>query len=517
MATDYSTYLGCNVNAGPLVFKAGVSNCLPKSTPAKLLTQTVPFNDDYYKIMKHMIRDHRELDFTELRLHAESYQRNVTLPTTLTTGNELTTVDYVQYTVSKWASYQASQDIDASGNKLNQVSQVTLSNNTDLKAWSQSGIQIDAQAVRINGGLLLLDDKWSPSPTGVFNLVHPSKSSGIQFTVDGNIKFQTGHYDSALQMYMPNVFQPTIEPLELTTLTGSILTTVDYVQGTVANWSNYVALHDIDANGNMVKNVQEIDFTNSTEIKAVAPNTLEIDASCVNISGSVLSLDGPSNKFEIKHPSRCSGITFQPDGSIAFQAGIWNNATSSFEAAPNVPKIDSSGRLCCSIITPTIEVVPSLSNGEILFFMSDPENEMPSFYALPAVLVTDVSGGACTLINGQYYVKHVGFNSPLPDSYSYTFLFQNKSSDTSVFFDSTLLINTSNLYLTDFQGTLQIAPGSSAMITMFKGGSPNVVICVKQLTDTAQSVPLIVNCCGGGCDDEENGSEDGDEDDLVPV
>jgi hypothetical protein len=54
-----------------------------------------------------------------------------------------------------------------------------------------------------------------------------------------------------------------------------------------------------------------------------------------------------------------------------------------------------------------------------------------------------------------------------------------------------------------------VAPQNSVLINLFKGGSENVVISIKQLTDLAQSSPHKVNCCGE-CDDEDDSGSDDD-------
>ena len=348
---NYSPALKTNVNSGPLIFSKGVYNNLPADTPPRQLVQTYPFTDKYYEIMKNETLTGNSLDHGPMQLKAVDFERNFDLSWEMKTGRKLTTIDYVQDTVERWASYVASQDIDASGNKIKKF--------TELKFLSQSSLA------------------------------------------------------------------------EVATLTGN-----------------------------------DLQITVPAGDLKVASEEVTFKTALLNVA-NILTDPTRTNSFSIVHADRRQAITFMQDGSIEFQVGKADQY-GAFHPGQNKVSIDYHGRLCASIISPTIDVLPSLIDGVIKWTLGNNQT-VPSSFCLPDIVYT---GSNHRVIDNKNYI--VDIDLPLhPDSFVFTTLIVNTTSGSTsanVLIDAKKVLSEGQ-YLVNFNETLTISAGSACALTISKSGA----------------------------------------------
>jgi hypothetical protein len=302
-------------------------------------------------------------------------------------------------------------------------------------------------------------------------------------------------------------FQRNVD-LPYTVKTGTQLTTVKYVQDTVARWAEYAAFCDIDVSGNKIKDVSEVKFVldsaitesrnaenpSVVDLKLTTPGDLTVSALEVIMKTGKLSVanlvDPSQNSFTIEHEKRKQAIVFNSDGSIDFKVGKVL-ANGSFENGPNTVTFDCFGRIQASIISPPIQVLPVFEAGAISWTLNASQ-EMPSAFTLPDITITDISKAFLKQENGLYYIVDVNLPANLPSSFIYNTLIINKSTQ-NILVDANGVLNDLN-YLINFNDTLTISQNSACAVTLMKS-SPTSVLAISfnlMVTKTqAQLEPLV--------------------------
>jgi len=291
--------------------------------------------------------------------------------------------------------------------------------------------------------------------------------------------------------------------LPYTITAGNKLTTVQYVQDTVARWATYAAIQDIDVSGNKIKDVSEMKFVldsaltesqNGTvvDLKLSTPGDLTVSALEVIMKTGKLSVanlvDPSQNSFTIEHEKRKQAIVFNSDGSIDFKVGKVKR-DGSFENGPNTVTFDCYGRIQASIISPPILVVPVFEAGAISWTL-DPSQEMPSAFTLPDITITDAS--KAWISEGLYYIVGVNLPANLPSSFIYNTLIINKSNQ-NILVSADNVLNDASNYLINFNDTLTISQLSACAVTLMKSSETSCLAISFNLMVTktqAQLEPL---------------------------
>lgn len=300
-------------------------------------------------------------------------------------------------------------------------------------------------------------------------------------------------------------FQRNVD-LPYTVKSGTQLTTVQYVQDTVARWATYAAIQDIDVSGNKIKDVSEVKFAlnsaltetlnvdTSVDLKLSTPGDLTISALEVIMKTGKLSvanlLDPSQNSFTIEHEKRKQAIVFNSDGSMDFKVGKVKD-DGSFENGPNTVRFDCFGRIQASIISPPIQVTPVFEAGAISWTL-DANQEMPSAFTLPDITILDASKAFINQ-NGLYYIVDVNLPTNLPSSFIYNTLIINKSNQ-NILVSADGVLNDASNYLINFNDTLTISQNSACAVTLMKSSATSVLAISFNLMVTknqAQLEPLV--------------------------
>lgn len=292
------------------------------------------------------------------------------------------------------------------------------------------------------------------------------------------------------------------EALPYTITAGNKLTTVQYVQDTVARWATYAAICDIDVSGNKIKDVSEVKFvldsalteslnaeTEVVDLKLTTPGDLTISAEEVIMKTGKLSVanlsDPTQNDFTIEHEKRKQAIVFNNDGSIDFKVGKVKS-DGSFENGPNTVRIDCFGRIQASIISPPIQVTPNFEAGAIFWTISA-NQEMPSAFTLPDITITDAS--KAFIQDGLYYIVDVNLPANLPSSFIYNTLIINRSNQ-NILVSSDNVLNDASNYLINFNDTLTISQQSACAVTLMKSSATSCLAFSFNLMVTKNQAQL---------------------------
>jgi hypothetical protein len=290
-------------------------------------------------------------------------------------------------------------------------------------------------------------------------------------------------------------------PLSIDIKTGEKLTTVKYVQDTVARWATYAAFSDIDASGNKIRKLSEMKFQNNSaltesgvDLLVTVPGDLKISADEVNVTSRNLNVknisDDPAvqNEFAITHLARKQAIKFNTDGSISFKVGIVNK-NGGWDDGKNTIEFDNYGRIKASIISPVIDVLLTVSGGAITYTLDDSQ-ELPSAFGLKDVTFTLLSQAFHNTDQDKYFINSINLPpvAKLPPTFVYTMLIMNNTTE-NIHVDADNVMKDTSYYV-NFNNTLTISPGSACSVTISKSGNQSIYVLQFNLLVSKQQAIL---------------------------